>query len=83
MTISCSRHRARNKAYVAKRLGTAADGMEASDLERLRHSAVTFEGRPYEAKLRERYGAGIPLDESAISLAAIFASPFLVTAQRR
>jgi uncharacterized protein YycO len=37
-----------NGSFVAKRLVAAADGLSAADIERLRRTAATFEGRPYD-----------------------------------
>lgn len=34
--------------FVAKRLDTATDGLRVADIERLRRTAATFEGRPYD-----------------------------------
>jgi hypothetical protein len=52
--------------------------------------ARTFEGRPYDltepivaAKLRERFGENVPMNEPVISPAAMFGSPLLTTVAER
>jgi hypothetical protein len=112
-------------SFVVKRLGA---GLDAQQVDRLRTTAQTFLGRPYDltfewsdtrmycselvwkiydralgvnlgdlqrlrdfdlsnpavsAKIKERYGTAIPLDEPVISPAAMFASPLLAVVANR
>lgn len=56
-----------------------ATGIELGTLQRLRD--FHLEDPVVRAKLRERYGSAIPLDEPVISPAAVFDSPLLETVQ--
>jgi len=52
-------------------------GLKLGKLQKLRE--FDLDDAVVRAKLRERYGASVPLDEPVISPAAVFASPLLVS----
>ncbi|MBC3540446.1 YiiX family permuted papain-like enzyme [Rufibacter sediminis] len=54
-----------------------ATGLEIGKLEKLKDFDLT--AKPVQAKMRERYGHNIPLEEKVISPASMFASDLLVT----
>jgi cell wall-associated NlpC family hydrolase len=56
-------------------------GIELGRLQKIRE--FKLDDPAVQEKIRERYGAHIPLDEPAISPVAIFASPRLVTVLQR
>ena len=56
-------------------------GIELGRLQKIRE--LKLDDSAVQEKIRERYGAHIPLDEPAISPVAIFDSPRLVTVLRR
>lgn len=58
-----------------------AAGITLAPLARL--DSFDLRAPAVRAKLRERYGANIPMDEPVISPAAIFASPLLETVDQR
>ncbi len=58
-----------------------AAGITLAPLARL--DSFDLQAPAVRAKLRERYGAHIPIDEPVISPAAIFASPLLETVDQR
>lgn len=63
------------------KLYKSAAGIELAPLARL--GSFDLNAAPVRAKLRERYGQRVPLDEPVVSPAAIFESPLLVTVDRR
>jgi hypothetical protein len=80
----------RDGHFVLKRLKDADARLTPDVVEKLRAAAQTFMGRPYDltspavaAKLRERFGDKVPLNETVISPAAMFDSPLLTTVETR